>query len=89
MTGALIIYSATFMRYSLAVSPANYLLFGCHFVNECAQLTQGYRWLQWNKWGGREDAQAKGLLKPSATAAAARVDGVVEKVKEEVKGKTA
>merc|ERR1712000_431941 len=33
MTGALCIYSATFMRYSLAVSPRNWLLFGCHFVN--------------------------------------------------------
>ncbi|EEY18914.1 conserved hypothetical protein [Verticillium alfalfae VaMs.102] len=31
MTGALVIYSATFMRYSLAVSPKNYLLFACHF----------------------------------------------------------
>ncbi|CAL3962130.1 hypothetical protein PZA11_000626 [Diplocarpon coronariae] len=54
MTGALIIYSATFMRYALAVSPKNYLLFACHFVNEGAQLTQGYRWLQYNKMGGQE-----------------------------------
>jgi len=55
MTGALCIYSATFMRYSLAVTPANYLLFACHFVNEGSQLTQGYRWLQYHKWGGREE----------------------------------
>merc|ERR1711964_38281 len=34
MTGALTIYSATFMRYALAVQPKNYLLFLCHFVNE-------------------------------------------------------
>ena len=33
MTGALIIYSTVFMRYSMAVTPKNYLLFGCHFVN--------------------------------------------------------
>ena len=47
MTGALVIYSATFMRYSLAVQPKNYLLFACHFINEGAQLTQGYRYLQY------------------------------------------
>lgn len=44
MTGSLIIYSLVFMRYSLAVKPQNYLLFGCHFVNELAQLAQGFRW---------------------------------------------
>lgn len=54
MTAALCIYSATFMRYSLAVSPANYLLFACHAINETAQLTQGYRYLQYHKWGGKE-----------------------------------
>ncbi|OAA32797.1 UPF0041 domain-containing protein [Moelleriella libera RCEF 2490] len=54
MTGALCIYSATFMRYSLAVTPKNYLLFACHFVNECAQLTQGYRYLSYHNWGGKE-----------------------------------
>lgn len=47
MTTALVIYSAVFMRYSLAVTPKNYLLFGCHFVNECAQLAQGYRYIQY------------------------------------------
>lgn len=44
MTGSLIVYSLVFMRYSLAILPKNYLLFGCHFVNECAQLAQGYRY---------------------------------------------
>ncbi|KAK6455180.1 uncharacterized protein RJT20DRAFT_55315 [Scheffersomyces xylosifermentans] len=44
MTGSLIMYSLVFMRYSLAVTPQNYLLFGCHFVNEIAQLGQGFRW---------------------------------------------
>ncbi|KAL6696246.1 hypothetical protein J3F84DRAFT_348472 [Trichoderma pleuroticola] len=56
MTAALCVYSATFMRYSLAVSPRNFLLFGCHVVNEAAQLTQGYRYLSWHKWGGKENA---------------------------------
>ncbi|KAK3955941.1 hypothetical protein QBC32DRAFT_203885 [Pseudoneurospora amorphoporcata] len=54
MTFALCIYSATFMRYSLAVQPKNYLLFLCHAVNETAQLTQGYRYLNYNYWGGKE-----------------------------------
>ncbi|KAI9781420.1 MAG: pyruvate transporter mpc1 [Geoglossum umbratile] len=59
MTGALIVYSATFMRYSLAVQPKNYLLFACHFINEGAQLTQGYRYLQYWRWGGREKELAQ------------------------------
>lgn len=62
MTLALCIYSATFMRYSMAVTPKNYLLFLCHFVNEGAQLTQGYRWMQYNKWGGREASGVQGVL---------------------------
>lgn len=45
MTGSLILYSLVFMRYSMAVTPQNYLLFGCHFVNELAQLGQGFRWV--------------------------------------------
>ncbi|KAM0253587.1 hypothetical protein ACHAQJ_007215 [Trichoderma viride] len=56
MTAALTVYSATFMRYALAVSPKNYLLFGCHVVNSAAQITQGYRYLSWHKWGGKENA---------------------------------
>ncbi|KAI5293815.1 hypothetical protein KEM52_005172 [Ascosphaera acerosa] len=49
MTGALSIYSATFMRYALAVQPKNYLLFACHMINFCGQTTQGYRWLAYHK----------------------------------------
>jgi hypothetical protein len=48
MTGALTIYSATFMRYSLAITPKNYLLFGCHAINLASQVTQGTRW--YNFW---------------------------------------
>lgn len=48
MTLALIGYSAVFMRYALAVTPKNYLLFGCHAVNFSAQCTQGYRYA--NYW---------------------------------------
>lgn len=49
MTGCLTIYSATFMRYAMAVTPQNYLLFACHFINFNAQLMQGYRWTQYWK----------------------------------------
>lgn len=48
MTGALTTYAFTFMRYSLAVTPKNYLLFACHFLNAGAQLTQGYRWTRYH-----------------------------------------
>lgn len=54
MTAALMLYSGTFMRYAFAVTPANYLLFACHFVNFGAQGTQGYRYLQYWNFGGRE-----------------------------------
>lgn len=69
MTGALCIYSATFMRYALAVSPKNYLLFGCHLVNEGAQLTQMYRYMDYNYWGGKEKTQLeKGVDAAKETA---------------------
>jgi len=55
-TGALAIYSATFMRYSMAVTPANYLLFGCHAINFVSQVTQGYRYFNYWNMGGREIA---------------------------------
>ena len=32
----------------LVVTPRNYLLLACHFINEFAQLGQGYRYL--NYW---------------------------------------
>ncbi|KAL6716406.1 pyruvate transporter mpc1 [Lecanora helva] len=70
MTGALLLYSGTFMRYALAVSPKNYLLFGCHFINFGAQATQGYRYLNYYNFGGREAAlqeKAKGEASRLAT----------------------
>jgi len=82
MTAALCVYSATFMRYSLAVTPKNYLLFLCHFVNEGSQLTQGYRYLNWHRWGGREKA--------GATSVSGVLDAAKESAKKvEVKAKEA
>jgi hypothetical protein len=45
MTTALIVYSAVFMRYSMAVTPKNYLLFGAflpraHTAHRTPQLQQ-------------------------------------------------
>ncbi|SAL94722.1 hypothetical protein [Absidia glauca] len=68
MTAALCVYSALFMRFALAVQPKNYLLFACHFVNEGAQLTQGYRYLQYNKFGGKEKAEAQKLEESKVVA---------------------
>lgn len=56
MTGALTLYSLTFMRFAFAVTPKNYLLFVCHFINGSAQITQGYRYLNHHYWGGKEKA---------------------------------
>jgi hypothetical protein len=80
MTGALCIYSMTFMRYSLAVTPQNYLLFACHLVNECAQLTQGYRYLSYHNWGGKEKLD----LEKGVEAAKEKVEKVEDKVKSAV-----
>jgi hypothetical protein len=45
MTTSLIFYSMLFMRWALAISPYNPMLFVCHFSNECIQLTQMARYL--------------------------------------------
>ena len=82
MTAALCVYSLTFMRYSLAVTPKNYLLFLCHFVNEGAQLTQGYRYLEYHNWGGKEKLgvmDAVEAAKQNAKAAEAKVKDAVSK----------
>ena len=87
MTGALTIYSATFMRYALAVQPKNYLLFLCHFVNEGAQLTQGYRFMQYHKWGGKEEMlkqKAESGVKGAGGKVESEVGKAVEKAKEAV-----
>lgn len=59
MTLALVLYSGVFMRYALAVTPQNYLLFGCHVVNETAQLAQGYRWIDYNYLTKKQQVEAK------------------------------
>lgn len=86
MTGALVVYAATFMRYSLAVRPANYLLFACHLTNFGAQSTQGVRYLNHNYFGGKDAvAQATDNAKDVAEKATDKVKDVAEKAKEVVK----
>ncbi|KAJ9157646.1 hypothetical protein NKR23_g416 [Pleurostoma richardsiae] len=85
MTFALCIYSATFMRYALAVTPKNYLLFLCHFVNEGAQLTQGYRYLNYHNWGGKESMLAQqGGVQAAVDAAKEKAQQAEAKVKQAV-----
>lgn len=56
MTGVLVFYSMTFMRWSIAITPRNPLLFLCHLANASAQVIQLGRW-----------AIAPPLLVPSAS----------------------
>ena len=77
MTFALVLYSGVFMRYSLAVTPRNFLLFGCHFVNETAQLGQAYRFIDYTYFTSPEErekisAKFKAQAKAEADAKAAK-----------------
>ncbi|EHY52132.1 hypothetical protein HRR83_003303 [Exophiala dermatitidis] len=91
-TAALTVYSATFMRYALAVTPKNYLLFGCHFVNFNAQLTQMYRWYDYWYMGGQdkwakiraEKAKLEDQASSLAEQAKDKVGGAVNEVKKTV-----
>eukprot|EP01114_Cavostelium_apophysatum_P017415 TRINITY_DN5167_c0_g1_i1.p1 TRINITY_DN5167_c0_g1~~TRINITY_DN5167_c0_g1_i1.p1 ORF type:complete len:109 (+),score=0.16 TRINITY_DN5167_c0_g1_i1:137-463(+) len=49
MTAVLGIYSLFFMRWALAIEPANYALLAMHGVNAGAQATQLGRWLTTSK----------------------------------------
>ena len=47
LTTSLCIYSGLFMRFAWMVQPRNYLLLTCHAFNECAQLWQLKRGMQY------------------------------------------
>ncbi|KAH0842560.1 Mitochondrial pyruvate carrier 1 [Fonsecaea pedrosoi] len=93
-TAALTIYSGTFMRYALAVTPKNYLLFACHFVNFNAQLTQGYRWYDYWYGNGKErwekiraekaKTELEGAVESIASQTKDKVQGAVQEVKKTV-----
>jgi hypothetical protein len=88
MTGALTLYSGTFMRYAMAVTPANYLLFGCHAINFSSQLVQGYRYLNYWNFGGREASLAGKAeqAKDEAMGVVGKAEQKLEKVAGDVKG---
>ncbi|ORZ40116.1 brain protein 44-like protein [Catenaria anguillulae PL171] len=69
MTAALSIYSILFMRFAWMVQPRNYLLLAVHVTNETAQLIQGYRFVDYYYWGGKEKKEAQ--LKIAAPVAEA------------------
>ncbi|KAJ9606128.1 hypothetical protein H2200_009089 [Cladophialophora chaetospira] len=90
-TAALTVYSGTFMRYAMAVTPKNYLLFACHFVNFNAQLTQGYRWYDYwygngkEKWAKHSAEKAKNELGESVDNLASQTKVKVQDAVQEVK----
>jgi hypothetical protein len=88
MTGALTLYSATFMRYAMAVTPANYLLFGCHAINFSSQLVQGYRYLNYWNFGGREASLAgkADKAKDQAMGMVGKAEQKLDKIAQDVKG---
>ena len=81
MTLALSGYSAVFMRYSMMVTPRNYLLFGCHVVNFAAQMTQGYRYVNYWNLGGREVA-----LSARAKEGLSQAEGGLDKAVNQAEG---
>ena len=81
MTLALSGYSAVFMRYSMMVSPRNYLLFGCHIVNFGAQMTQGYRYVNYWNLGGREAS-----LSAKAKEGLSQAEGGLDKAVSQAEG---
>ncbi|KAH8997282.1 hypothetical protein EDB92DRAFT_1404172 [Lactarius akahatsu] len=70
------INSTVFMRFAWRVDPRNYLLFACHATNTTAQLTQGYRFVNYWYRGGKEK---------KALEAASSSDSIKGKVTEAVK----
>ncbi|KAK3650288.1 hypothetical protein LTR22_012615 [Elasticomyces elasticus] len=99
MTVALIGYSGTFMRYAMAVTPRNYLLFGCHIVNFGAQSTQAYRYVNYHYLGGQQAAlqakakdglaQAEGSMNSTAASAERMATDAKNKVESTAKDLTA
>lgn len=69
------------MRYAFAVSPANYLLFGCHLVNFSAQATQGYRFINYHYMGGREKVLEE-KAKEGLQVAENKAEGIANQAKD-------
>lgn len=79
------------MRYSMAVTPANYLLFACHFVNFGGQATQLYRWYDYWYMGGQAKwnqikAQTKSNV-PSLDQAKDKMQEATKEIKDKTVGR--
>jgi hypothetical protein len=78
-----------FMRFAWRVQPRNYLLFACHATNATAQVAQTGRWLQYWKFGGREqkhpELAAGDKVKDVAGGLKDKAEEGMEKVKSAVK----
>lgn len=75
------------MRYALAVTPKNYLLFACHLVNFGAQTTQGYRWYDyWYMGGSARWEKIREEAKKNAGLAQGKVEGIAEQAKDKLQG---
>jgi mitochondrial pyruvate carrier 1 len=57
-----------FILLAWKVEPRNYLLFACHITNATAQLTQGYRFVDYWYRGGKE----KKLIQTASPSDAAK-----------------
>lgn len=89
-TLALTLYATTFMRYALAVTPKNYLLFACHFVNFNAQVTQGYRWYDyWYMGGSARWEKIREEAKKNADQLENKAEGIAEQAKDKLQGAAA
>ncbi|KAI0275083.1 UPF0041-domain-containing protein [Gloeopeniophorella convolvens] len=80
MTSALAAYSMVFMRFAWRVQPRNYLLFACHATNATAQLTQGYRFVNYWHYGGKDAKTGSTAIEAAPTPDAAK-GKIVEAVK--------
>ena len=58
------------------VDPRNYLLFACHITNATAQLTQGYRFVNYWHRGGKEKKAI--LAAPPPDAAKGKVTEAIK-----------
>jgi hypothetical protein len=55
-----------FILLAWKVEPRNYLLFACHITNATAQVTQGYRFVDYWHRGGREKKSIQAASPPDA-----------------------
>jgi len=63
MTTSLAVYSLLFMRWSIAISPANYPLLMCHIANEIVQATQLVRYAMAEKKPQSNNGAKKSIIK--------------------------